>query len=180
MIPSPYRRGADDGFLFGIYLSVMFLASLLSSHMPSLSYLTFLMAVCVPVVIYQFMRRFDKQLKEFSTFPMLWMQGVVIFVCGVLIAGVVLVVYLKWIEPDFILNQLKMLVETGAASDDHTVKEFADIADQMIKANFIPSPMYIVTQIILLAIVTGSILSIILGTFLTIRRRIRLRQYLNK
>lgn len=180
MIPSPYRRGADDGFIFGIYLSVMFLASLYSSHLPSLSFLSLIMAVCVPVVIFWFIRRFDKQLKEFSTFPMLWMQGVVIFVCGVLIAGVVLVVYMKWIEPDFILNQLRMIVETGSASHDATMKEFADIADQMIKANFVPSPMYIVTQIILLAIVTGSILSIIIAMCLTIRRRIKLRRYLNK
>lgn len=180
MIPSPYRRGADDGFIFGIYLSAMFLASLLTSKIPALSLVTFLMAACVPVVIFIFMRRFNKSLKEFATFPMLWMQGVVIFVCGILIAGAFLVVYLKWIEPDYVITQLQTLAETGADSDNPTVAEFADVADKMIKANFIPTPIAIVTELIMAAIVSGSILSIILSLYFTIRRRAALKRFLDK
>ncbi len=180
MIPSPYRRGADDGFIFGIYLSAMFLASLLSTHFPVLSLVSLLMAAIVPVVIFLFMKRFDSALREYSTFPMLWMQGVVIFVCGILISGTVMVVYLKWIEPDYVITQLHTLVEAGATSDDANVKSFAKVAEQMLEANFIPTPIVIVTELIMLAIVTGSILSIILSTYFTVRRKAALRRFLDK
>lgn len=180
MIPSPYRRGADDGFIFGIYLAVMFLASLLSTRIPLLSLLSLVMAAGVPVVIYQFMRRFNAELKEFATFPMLWMQGVVIFVCGILISGAFLVIYLKWIEPDYILNQLRSVSELGAGSDNPTFAQAAELADAMIEANMIPSPMAIVSEMILAAVFTGSLLSIILSAFFAIKRRAAIKRYLDK
>lgn len=180
MIPSPYRRGADDGFIFGIYLSAMFLASLLTTRIPELSFVTIVMAACDPVVIFLFMRRFNAALKEFATFPMLWMQGVVIFVCGILISGAFLVIYLKWIEPDYVISQLRTLAETGAQSGNPTLEEFADLADKMIEANFIPSPIAIVTELIMAAIVSGSILSMILSAYFTIRRRAALKRFLDK
>ncbi len=180
MIPSPYRRGADDGFIFGAYLSVMFLASLLSAHIPFLSLLSLAMAAGVPVVVYLFMRRFNTELKEFATFPMLWMQGVVIFICGILIAGTVLAVYLQWIEPGYVLNQLREVVKLGSASDNPTIAQAAELADAMIKSNMIPSTMAIVTEMILVAIFSGSLLSILLSAFFTIRRNASIRRYLNR
>ncbi|MDE6118068.1 MAG: DUF4199 domain-containing protein [Duncaniella sp.] len=180
MIPSPYRRGADDGFLFGAYLTVMFLASLLSTRIPLLSMLSLLMAAGVPVVIYLFMRRFNARLKEFATFPMLWMQGVVIFVCGILIAGAFLVIYLQWIEPDYIINQLRGVAELGAGSGNPTLERAAELAETMIEAKMVPSPMAIVTEMILAAIFTGSLLSIIISAFFAIRRRAAINRFLNK
>ena len=58
MIQSPYRRGADDGFFFGAYLTVMFFASIFSEWMPLLQLLSGAMAVCVPLTIYRFMLRY--------------------------------------------------------------------------------------------------------------------------
>ena len=78
-IQSPYRRGADDGLWFGLYLSVMFFSSILSGRVAMLSLLSLVLVVCVPVVIYFFMRAYDRRLGPAGTFPMLWMQGVVIF-----------------------------------------------------------------------------------------------------
>lgn len=182
MIPSPYRRGADDGFFFGIYLSLMFLASLLSARLPFLSLLSLVMAAGVPVVIFLFMRRFNSELKEFATFPMLWMHGVVIFICGILISGAVVVVYLQWIDPGYILSQMKGVVELGhgIGASNPTLSTAADIAEAMIKGNMIPTPMAIVTEIILAAIFSGSILSIILSLYFAIRRRNAIRRYLGR
>lgn len=105
MIKSPYRRGADDGFLFGIYLTVMFFASIFAGSFAPLSLLALVMMVSVPVVIYRFMRSYHRSLGPSGTFAMLWMQGVMIFFCGMLIAGTALVVYMKWIHPGFVVEQ---------------------------------------------------------------------------
>lgn len=180
MMLSPYRRGADDGFIFGLYLSVMFFASIYSAGLPVLSLLSLGMMVCVPVVIFVFMRRFEAALKEYATFPMLWMQGVVIFFCGTIIAGALLVVYMKWVEPDYVLKQLEGLAELGSKADVGFVAEAGEMAGKMIEANFIPSPIAIVTEIIMTSIVTGSLLSMAISGVMTLRRRVALRRFLDK
>ncbi len=180
MMLSPYRRGADDGFIFGLYLSVMFFTSIYSAGLPVLSLLSLGMMVCVPVVIFVFMRRFEAALKEYATFPMLWMQGVVIFFCGTIIAGALLVVYMKWVEPDYVLKQLEGLAELGSTADGGFVAEAGEMAGKMIEANFIPSPIAIVTEIIMTSIVTGSLLSMAISGVMTLRRRVALRRFLDK
>lgn len=170
MIQSPYRRGADDGFYFGLYLAAMFFSSIFAQHLPMLSLLSMAMMVLVPLVIFRFMRSYNRDLGSAASFPMLWMHGVVIFFCGILISGAALVVYMKWIEPDFVINQIRGIADMAGMAPGTMVDSAADMASKMLEARFIPTPMAIVTELIMLAIVTGSILSIILSALFAIRR----------
>lgn len=163
IITSPYRRGADFGFLFGIYLTVMFFSSILAKSLPLTGLLSFVMMIGVPVFIFLVLRRYDRELQGCATFPMMWMAGVVTFICGILISGSLLVIYMKWIEPDFVLHQLEGLVEAGRQVPGTPIADAGDIASQMIKANFIPTPIAIVSELIMATIVSGSILSIIIS-----------------
>ena len=156
IITSPYRRGADFGFLFGIYLSVMFFSSIFGKLLPLTGLLSLLLMLGVPVF-------YDRELQGCATVPMMWMTGVVTFICGILISGALLVIYMKWIEPGFVLSQLEGLVETGKKLPGTPVAEAGEIAARMIRANFIPTPIAIVTEIIMATIVSGSILSIIVS-----------------
>lgn len=173
LITSPYRRGADFGFLFGIYLTVMFFSSIFARALPLGGLLSLILMAGVPVFAFTTLRRYNRELQGCATFPMMWMTGVVTFICGSLIAGTLLVIYLKWIEPDFILRQLEGLVEAGRQNPDTPIAEAGDIASQMIKTNFIPSPMAVITEMILAAIVSGSILSIIISAFISTTNRLR-------
>ena len=104
---------------------------------------------------------------------MLWMQGVMIFTCGMAIAGVALVVYMKWVNPDFILNQWELMAETGAQSDSRFMQETGRVAQGMIDNGLLPTPMAVVVQFMLLAITTGSILSLTMGAILIAMHRRR-------
>lgn len=174
MIQSPYRRGADDGFFFGAYLTVMFFASIFSEWMPLLQLLSGAMAVCVPLTIYRFMLRYHRSLGQMGSFPMLWMQGVVIFFCGMLIAGCALVVYMKWIEPDFVIGQIRQVAALKGTLPDSGVETAAEVASNMLEANFIPTPIDIVVELMMLAIFTGSLLSMLLSGIFAVRRRRRI------
>ena len=55
MSKTPYRRGAEDGLKFGIYLAVLLFSSLLSGKAAWLGWLFFAMVIFVPVVIYRMM-----------------------------------------------------------------------------------------------------------------------------
>lgn len=171
MIQSPYRRGADDGFIFGIYLSVMFFASILAGDFAPLSLLALAMMVGVPAVIYRFMLSYHRKLGAAGSFAMLWMQGVVIFFCGMLIAGTLLVVYMKWVHPDFVAGQLAAVAALKGSVPGSQMDFAADVASKMIEANFIPTPIDIVTEMIMLSIVSGSMLSMLLSGIFALRRR---------
>ncbi|WP_289731806.1 DUF4199 domain-containing protein [uncultured Duncaniella sp.] len=171
MTQSPYRRGADDGFFFGAYLTVMFFASIFSEWMPLLQLLSGAMAVCVPLTIYRFMLRYHRSLGQMGSFPMLWMQGVVIFFCGMLLAGTALVVFMKWLSPDFVVEQMRAVAALRGTMPGSQVDMAADMAQKMLDANFVPSPIEIVTEMMMLAIVTGSLLSMVLSGIFALRRR---------
>lgn len=177
MVTSPYRRGADDGFIFGLYLSLMFFGSIFAPKLPLLGLLSFAMMIAVPAVIFIFMRRYDRQLQECATFPMFWMQGVVIFICGILISGALLVVYLQWFDTDYIRLQMESMAELGESPEAKgtVLEEAGSITRRMLDARFIPSPIAIVTELIMAAIVSGSLLSIILGCFFALRNKLRRR-----
>lgn len=173
MIKSPYHRGADDGFTFGIYLTLLFFSSIFAPKLPLLGLLSFGLMLGVPTLIYLFIRRYDRELGEMSSFPALWMHGIVIFVCGILISGAGLVVYMKWIEPGFIVGQLNNLVEAGKAAPGTAIADAGQLAEKMIETKFIPSATSIVVELIMLAIISGSILSIVISFFLSMRRKMR-------
>ncbi len=173
MTTSPYRRGADDGFIFGIYLSVLLLSMFAAPKIAILGPLALVLIICVPLVIFLFMRRYDRQLSGCVTFPMFWMQGMVTFICGILLAGAVLVVYLTWIQPNLIYDQLTGLIETASLpqAKGTVIEEMGKMASEMIRQHIVPSPISIVVELILLAIVTGSLLSMTLGGLMVLRRR---------
>lgn len=173
IITSPYRRGADFGFIFGIYLTVMFFSPVLAPYIPLLGLLPFLMMAGVPAVIFYFIRRYDRELQECATFPMMWMLGVVIFICGIMIAGSLLIIYMKWIEPDLIFEQISALAENGSKYPGTFMAEAGHIAQEMIDAHFIPSATAVVSELIMAAIVTGSMLSIVISSFFALLHKIR-------
>lgn len=171
MIQSPYRRGADDGLVMGVYFMVMFFTSIFSGALPLLSLLSVGMMVAVPGVVYVMMRRYHRSLGVASSFAMLWMYGVVLFFCGMLLAGAVLVAYLRWVSPEYISDQLAQLASLEGEMPGSVMDDAAGLAQQMIDAGFVPTAISIVSEMIMLAIVTGSMLSLVLSGIMTVRFR---------
>lgn len=180
MIRSPYRRGADDGFIFGIYLTVMFFASIFAGNFTVLPLLALVMMAAVPAVIYRFMLSYHRTLGPAGSFAMLWMHGVVIFFCGMLIAGTALVIYMKWIHPGFVIEQLTAVAALKGSMPGTQMDTAAELASKMLEARFIPAPIDIVTEIMMLAIVSGSILSMTLSGIFALRRRRSVRPGTNQ
>lgn len=168
--PSPYRRGANDGFYFGLYLTVMFFAIVISVKVSVFSLLAFAMMLFVPFLIYRWLRRSYVEDKGRSQLSALWMQGIVIFACGSLIAGVVATIYLKWIDPDFIVNRLNEAIELYKDSDWPQGREIATVMQEMIDYNFVPSAIAIIFEMIWLSIFSGSLLSLLMSLLARARR----------
>lgn len=167
---SPYRRGADDGFVFGIYLSVLYIAMALNLVVPYAGFVATILAIGVPVIIYKFLRR--SYVKDYGTTPFasLWMQGIMIFLCGTLIMAFVAYIYMRWIDPDYLLNEVTRGIEIFGASDKAQEREFAEILQKALDNNLIPSPIQLATQMITLGVFSGSLLSIIVSLLVQVRK----------
>ncbi|MCM1520510.1 MAG: DUF4199 domain-containing protein [Lachnoclostridium sp.] len=166
---SPYKQGAEDGFLFGIYLIVMQLASFLSGRLPLLGLLSFVLVIAVPVVIYRLMVKYKRGCGGIITFSMLWMYGLVIFACAGIVSGLVMLIYLKWIDPDFLHSQVEMLARLDTSGPFEGMEPSRQLAENMLANNFIPRAIDVVIEIILLCITSGSLLSMLLAGILIAR-----------
>lgn len=167
---TPLRRGADDGLWFGMYLTAMFFASIFAPALPILSVVSLLLVVCVPFVVFRSMARYRIHLADEASFATLWIYGVVLFFFGVILAGFVLTAYMTWVNPDYISSQLQALAALSGHDLGATIDQAASLASSMLEAGFVPRPIDLVTELIMLAIVTGSGLSIVLSLIIMARR----------
>lgn len=161
---SVYRRGADDGLWFGIYLSAMFGVSVCAITVSdSLSWLTMAMAATVPAIIYFFLKRSYREDYCTSTFSALWLHGICIFFFGCLIMALTAYVYLRVINPAFYHNTIGMVLEmydeAGISAENPNVK----LLSTMQKNNMYPTAGQSAMELIMSGVLTGSILSMIIS-----------------
>lgn len=97
------------------------------------------------------------------------MQGIMTFICGSLIAGLVAVVYLKWINPDFIADRLQEAIDFYSGSGWQQGEEMADLLQNMVKAHVVPTPIQIVIEMIWLGVFSGSLLSLLMAVLVRAR-----------
>ena len=159
---SVFRRGAEDGLGFGIYLSALFIFSAIATNMPLLGLIATIMALVVPVYTYLTLRKGFVQNGYFYTFSEVWTHGIVLFLCGSMIMAATIVVYMTWINPNFLYEQCQSAIATYRHIGGAMGNEMASTLDLMLKGNMLPSPLSIAGNTISFGVFSGSILSLVL------------------
>lgn len=165
-----FHRGADDGFIFGIYLTSLFFAMAYSQQIAIFSMAALALMLGVPFITYFFLRR--AYIAELGTtrFSALWMQGIVMFFCGSLIMALASYVFMRWIEPEFIITQLESLIAAYRDIDLADSAEMADVMQKALDRGMVPSAIQVSMQLIWTGVFTGSILSIIVSLIVPWRK----------
>lgn len=166
---SLYRRGADTGLYFGLYLSGLFFASSYSVDIPGLSLTTFIMMVAVPFIIYKCMRAYFNDEKGIVTFPSLWMYGIAIFIFGSIIAAAVSATYMKWIAPDFIDTRIQASIELLNATPGPDTKEMVKMLTLVRDSGMIPGPVELSLRMVSFNVFSGSMLSLLMSLLVKAR-----------
>lgn len=158
---SPYKIGADDGFYFGLYLAVMFLAMFYSITIPIFSVIVVLMIVVTPIIVYFALRR--TFLLDGKRTPMgsLWMQGIVMFFCGSLISGLVAFFMMRIVDPGWLHRVLEISVETIESLPGNAYDETYELLRNMLDHNILPTPIQMVFESVWSAVLIGSLVSLI-------------------
>lgn len=167
---SVYRYGAEYGVWFGIYLTLMALAIIYGFSNYSLIIVALAMLVATPAVIYPMMRRYRTQMHGFSPFASLWMLGLMIFLFGSLICGAITYVWMQYVMPTFIYDQVMAAIEIYKSVPGNSAEEMVKMMETIIERHALPSPMEVVVQMVMLTTFLGSLVSMILAFILGIRR----------
>lgn len=162
MTKSIMKYAARCGLTLGLVLAVMFLCAAYSLAYPVLSIVCIGMFLGVPVLIYVWLRNTYRRYACALQFSALWMQGIAIFFFGCLIMSAVMYVYMRYIRPDFIIEQLRQASElyssVGAQGE-----QLSDTINTMLDKHLIPKPIDVAVQFIWLGVFSGSILSMIIS-----------------
>lgn len=171
-----FKRGADNGFVFGLYLTAMFFASAYSLTIPTLGLVALVMMCGVPVITYYYLNKGYTKEYGTATFSTLWMQGIVMFFCGSLIMALAAYLFLRWIQPDYITSLLTTARDTYNALDWERGHEIADTIDLMIDQHLVPTAIQVAMEFLWLGVFSGSMLSILTALLVgAARRRTRIR-----
>lgn len=169
-VKSVYRQGAEYGAWFGVYLTVMALAIMYGFTHTILMLAAMAMMVAVPAVVYPMLRRYRSQMRGYAPFASLWMLGLMIFICGSLICGAVTYVWMQYVMPTFIYDQVMAAIDVYKAVPGESAAEMVRIMETIVERHALPSAMEVVVQMVMLTTFLGSLVSMVLAFILGMRR----------
>ncbi|MDE5568714.1 MAG: DUF4199 domain-containing protein [Muribaculaceae bacterium] len=158
-----FRRGADDGFLMGIFLSVLFIALVNSIYSAIATVATVAMALAVPFLTFFFLRRSYRSDNCRSTFSALWLHGICIFFFGSLLMALTSYVYLRFINPSYITDVLRMAKEVYSAVGTDDAMEMVALMQKIEDSHMLPTGGQVAVEIIWTGVFTGSLLSMVVS-----------------
>lgn len=158
-----YRPAAENGLVFGAYLSLLVVLALQVKNAPVLSLAVLLMMLCVPVVIYMFVRRGVIAAAGTARFADTALHGISTFIFGTLIMSVVMYVYLRFIDPGYVPDTMRDMVAVLSHSSDTADLDMARQLSAFLQSGNIPSAIQMVIPIAVLSIASGSVLSLIIA-----------------
>lgn len=167
---SSYRRGAEDGVYFGAILSAVVLSMLLTVRVPFLSLLSIVLIAFVPFMAYKYILRGVYQRGEQGRLSEAWMHGISIFFFGALIMGVVMYVYLRFVDPGFMAVNVKQAVVVLRDSGTEESLSTARRLQYMVDHKMLPNAIEWTFVTMWLVIMTGTMLSVILAAIAHSRR----------
>lgn len=160
---SVYRRGADDGFMMGIYLSVLFIAAVSSIYSALATVACIVMAIAVPFMTFFFLRRSYRSDNCRSTFSALWLQGICIFFFGSLLMALTSYIFLRFINPDYITTVLDMAKEIYSSVNTEDALQMVAAIQKAQDSHLVFTPRQIAVEIIWAGVFTGSLLSMVVS-----------------
>ena len=172
-IESPYRRGADDGMKFGLYLTAMFAGALFSSPAGPGAWLAMLLMFAAPVVLCVMMAGYFRRQAYSVGFGDLWLDGTLTVIFGTLIASAFLIVYMKWVNPDFVINQLNSIIDLNKEHPDMGLDAYAKVAENLIADHTVPSATVMAANMLVMISMGGIMLSAVLSLGLLLLARLR-------
>lgn len=160
---SVYEIGANDGWKIGLYLTAVFLLQAIGMGQPALLVLGNLLMLGIPFFAYWLLRRAFIATGGMSTFSGIWLHGIIVFLCGSLIMAAAAYAYLRFVNPDFIVNQIHLISSTYRQLGTPEAEAFANQFERIIEYHLVPTAIQMSFSLVWFCSFFGSMLSLILA-----------------
>lgn len=171
---SIYQRAAEWGLPFGLYLSCTAVASIYADWFTPLSAVFLVLLLGTPLVVYYFQRRKFIEDDGFSEYAALWMLGILLFILGAVVSGLIVYIVLQYCRPGYIYEQAQLIVDTYSKMPEMRGTELLKVLQRAIDEKMLPSPIEAVFNSFWFISFGGSLLSAL--TALVARRPIGKRR----
>lgn len=165
MEPEPkksiYKRAAEWGLPFGLYIACMGVASIYADYFAPLSIIFILMIMATPLVVYYFQRRRFIEDDGFTEYAGLWMLGILLFIFGSVIASFIIYLVLQYFRPDFMYEQARMVIEAYSKMPQASDSEVLRVLQRMVDEKLLPTPIEAVFNAFWFITFFGSLVSAI-------------------
>lgn len=170
---SPAKCGADNGLRFGVYLSLIYAAMIGSAFMPVANLIMLVLLVGVPFFVFRLLSADYRRAAGGHNLAAVWLNGMMTFICGGLLASLVLFVYLRWVNPGFLSMQWDMIVNGFASSPDPSLREFSEQCRAAAENGFQVSPIIFSMSLLWMVAFAGTLTSLVLAVIIALRGRKR-------
>ncbi|THG48325.1 MULTISPECIES: DUF4199 domain-containing protein [Muribaculum] len=164
-----YKRSAERGTVFGLYLTSIFLSMAFGITNQAFSVLLFALMCGVPFLIYYWLRNTYKQQNGLSDFSALWMEGIAIFFFGGLLSSFFAFVYIQAVNPHFIETMMQASVDAYHQNPWQGGEVMVEGIETAIKKHIIPSAINVVVDGMWLIVFSGSMLSMLMALLVKMR-----------
>lgn len=164
---SVYKYSSESGLPVGVYLTAMSACVFMSSTVPVMSMLFFLLLIGFPFFLAYLMIRVKKIEPSYSKFASLWLFGIYSVIFGVLICSLCSGLYLTFVNPTFITDYVTNALVTIESSP--LAGQYAETSEMMHRAideHLLPGGMEFVVSMGWLTCFSGSMLSMVLAGIL--------------
>lgn len=126
---SLFKQAAECGLPFGAYLSVMASGFIFYDKHIALSALALAMVLATPFVVYRWLKKRSMCSGGTASFSDLWMMGILIFLCGSIIACGVSYAVMELLRPGIFFEQAHHIISQYDASPEAFGKETQQVVD---------------------------------------------------
>jgi len=162
-LPSLYRCAAYWGIPFGLTLSIIAVGTIFSDKMALLPMLVMLLMLSLPWLLYRYQRRYMKLTAGQAPFAALWMLGIVVCLCGALIASLVAYCAIEFIRPDYLYEQAAQVIDAYGKVPQLANDQFIDVLKKAVAQNALPSHIDVVMGMFWACTALGSVTSAFTG-----------------
>ena len=168
---SLFQRAGKAALPFGGLMSVISLSMVFADRFAPLGTVAIVLLLALPFVVEHSQRKIFVAEEGMTEFAALWMHGILLFILGGLITGLVTYLVLQNTRPDFAYEQVNAMLEVYDTMPEFKDSEFVDVLRRARDNDLLPSPIEMVFNTFWLVSFTGSLLSAF--TALIAQRRIK-------
>ena len=138
---SIYQRAGEWGIPFGLYLACTAVASIFADWFVPLVTVFLVLLLGTPLVVYYFQRRKFIEDDGFTEYAALWMLGILLFILGAVVAGLIIFLVLQYGRPDFMYEQAEAVIKTYSQIPEMKDSELLHVVQRMVDEKLMPTPI---------------------------------------